>query len=195
MGLPETNLTLWIRTTNRSSVGFTLMEVLIVILILSITAMVLLPTINQAMTRSRLSGAADEIITALGYAQMKAMTSGGPTRVTIDAGSDTILVEQFKPDEDLQGSETELSEGDVENGSYVAMEYPLNPGTDYYIIFSNDDRFKNVDIDSAVFGTHDFLIFNNLGTPSQGGTVSITSGAASILLTLNGLNGRIAINE
>jgi prepilin-type N-terminal cleavage/methylation domain-containing protein len=195
MGFPAKNQALYDRTNKRSSDGFTLMEVLIVILILSITAMILLPTINQALERSRLSGAVDEIMIALGFAQMTAMTTGGQTRVTIDAPADTILIEQFKPDGDLQGSETELSEGDVENGSYVTMEYPTNPGTDYYIVFSNEDRFKNVDIESAQFGTQNYVIFNSLGTPSQGGTISITSGAGTVLLTLDGLNGKVTMSE
>ena len=195
MGLPAKNQALCHRIHKRSSDGFTLMEVLIVILILSITAMILLPNINQALERSRLSGAADEIMIALGFAQMTAMTTGGQTRVTIDAGADTILIEQFKPDDDLQGSETELSEGDVENGSYVTMEYPTNPGTDYYIVFSNEDRFKNVDIESAQFGAQNYVIFNNLGTPSQGGTIAITSGAGRVLLTLDGLNGKVTMSE
>jgi len=195
MGLSVKNQGLWYRTDKRSPTGFTLMEVLIVILILSITVLILLPTINQALERSRLSGAVDEVMTALGFAQMTAMTSGGQTRVTIDAGADTILIEQFKPDEDLQGSETELSESDVENGSYVTMEYPLNPGTDYYIIFANEDRFNNVDIDSALFGALNYVVFNTLGTPSQGGTISITSGAGRVLLTLDGLSGKVTMSE
>ena len=195
MGLPARNHTLCYRTIKRSSDGFTLMEILIVILILSITAMILLPNINQALERSRLSGAVDEIMIALGFAQMTAMTTGGQTRVTIDATADTILIEQFEPDGDLQGSETELSEGDVENGSYVTMEYPTNPGTDYYIVFSNEDRFKNVDIESAQFGAQNYVIFNSLGTPSQGGTISITSGAGTVLLTLNGINGKVTMSE
>ena len=195
MGLPGKNQTLCDSTNRRSPTGFTLMEVLIVILILSITAMILLPNINQALERSRLSGAADEIMIALGFAQMTAMTTGGQTRVTIDAVADTILIEQFEPDGDLQGSETELSEGDVENGSYVTMEYPTNPGTDYYIVFSNEDRFKNVDIGSAQFGAQNYVIFNSLGTPSQGGTISITSGAGTALLTLDGINGKVTMSE
>ena len=195
MGLPAKNQSLCNRINKRSSDGFTLMEVLIVILILSITAMILLPNINQALERSRLSGAVDEIMIALGFAQMTAMTTGGQTRVTIDAAADTILIEQFKPDGDLLGSETELSEGDVENGSYVTMEYPTNPGTDYYIVFSNEDRFKNVDIGSAQFGAQNYVIFNNLGTPSQGGTIAITSGAGRVLLTLDGLNGKVTMSE
>ena len=71
--------------------GFTLIEILIVVLILGIVSMTALPGIQAGLTGSRLSGAAMEIVSALEFAQTTAMTSGGRTRVTIDASDNSIL--------------------------------------------------------------------------------------------------------
>lgn len=171
--------------------GFTLMEVLIVILLLGILSTIVLPNLNAGLERSRISGAADEIITALEFAQITAMTSGGNTRVTFDTDADTILIEQFRPDEDLLGSETELGEDDVEGGSFVTMAYPLDPGTDYLINFRDDERFDNVDISTALFGADDHVQFDSLGRPSEGGTLSLVSGNHHILISVDPVNGKV----
>ncbi len=180
---------------NRLERGFTMIEVLTVVLILSIMATIGLPTLNRALDRSRLSGAADEVMVALEFAQSVAMTSGGKTRVTIDETANTILLERFSPDVDLMDGGSELNESDVEGGSFKTMEFPRNPGTDYYISFSNEDRFKNVDIVSAIFGAEDFVIFDAPGSPSSGGSVSLSSGMNGIQLTLDPVTGKVTASE
>jgi prepilin-type N-terminal cleavage/methylation domain-containing protein len=175
--------------------GFTLAEVLIVILLLGILSTILLPNLNRSLQESRISGAADEIVTALEFARMTALTSGGDTRVTVDADADTVLIEQFRPDVDLLGGETELSESDVEGGSFVIMEYPLDPGTDYQIDFQDEDRFDGVDIATAQFGAQDYVIFYSLGLPSEGGTISLVSGERNILITVDPVNGEVTRSD
>jgi prepilin-type N-terminal cleavage/methylation domain-containing protein len=175
--------------------GFTLAEVLIVILLLGILSTILLPNLNRSLQESRISGAADEIVTALEFARMTALTSGGDTRVTVDADVDTVLIEQFRPDVDLLGGETELDESDVEGGSFVIMEYPLDPGTDYQIDFQDEDRFDGVDIATAQFGAQDYVIFYPLGLPSEGGTISLVSGERNILITVDPVNGEVTRSD
>jgi len=74
------------------------------------------PTLISGMDKYRLSSTATEIITAIEFAQMTAMTAGGKTRITINDVNDTILIEKFTPDVDLSGAEAELDEADVEGG-------------------------------------------------------------------------------
>ncbi|MBT8405846.1 MAG: prepilin-type N-terminal cleavage/methylation domain-containing protein, partial [Deltaproteobacteria bacterium] len=90
--------------------GFTLLETLIVLLLLGIVAMVSLPSLHGALEDSHLSSATSEVINALEFAQLTAVSSGSKTRVTIDAGTDNILVEQFMPAVSLSGNETQLNE-------------------------------------------------------------------------------------
>ena len=152
------------------------------------------PSLNGSLQNARLSGAANEIVTALELAQIKAMGSGGSTRVTIDDGADSILLEHFEPDEDLLGSETELSENDVESGSFVPMEFPSNPGIDYQIDFGNEERFNGVDIASSTFGANDFVIFSSSGAPSSGGTINISTRDALLVISLDSLSGKVSLS-
>jgi len=94
--------------TLRVPAGFTLLEILIVTLLLGILAMIAWPTFNSAVDGSRLSGASSDVVTSLEFAQLKAMNSGRRTRVTVDAGAETILVEQFTSSADF--SQSELAE-------------------------------------------------------------------------------------
>ena len=171
--------------------GFTLFEILVVVIILGIIATMGLPTLHSSLADARLSGAATEIIAALEFGQTTAMSTGGQVRVTLDASNNSILVEKFKPDEDLLGVETELDEDDVEGGSYSTMGLPTNKGTDYSITFSTEDRFDGVDITTSTFGAGNFVIFDGLRAPSDGGTVVLSLGSSSITLTLDALNGKV----
>ena len=75
------------------------------------------------------------------------------------------------------------------------MEFPLSRGVDYSIIFENEDRFDDVDITSASFGSDDFVIFDSIGTPSEGGSVTLQSGQIVVNIILDSFNGVVTINE
>ena len=99
--------------TNRGlHYGFTLVEVLIIVFTLGIVATLALPALKSGIEESKLSGASDEITVALEYSQIVAMTSGEQIRVTIDAASDTILVERFEISGDIMGAAAEIPEND-----------------------------------------------------------------------------------
>jgi prepilin-type N-terminal cleavage/methylation domain-containing protein len=178
---------------DRHSRGFTLFETMIVLLILGVMLTIGFPLLKGATQESRLSGAVDEVVTALEYARITAMGSGGNTRVTIDDSNDSILVEQFRPEVDLLGTETELNENDVEGGDFYIMGHPMNEGMDYQIILANEERFGSVDILSSVFGSGDNVIFDSSGVPSSAGSVTIRCGDYQTVITIDGLNGKITL--
>jgi len=89
----------------RLPTGYTLVELLIVVLMLGIMVMAAAPGLNSGLNDARLSGAAEEVVTALEFAQMTAATSGSRTRVTIDAAMDTIIVERLSSSIDPLGTE------------------------------------------------------------------------------------------
>ena len=175
----------------KSHGGFTLVEVLIVVLLLGLLAMMGTPTLISGMDRYRLSSTATEIITTIEFAQMTAMTAGGKTRITINDVNDTILIEKFTPDVDLLGVEAELDEADVEGGSYKTMGHPTNKGVDYQIEVGSEDRFHGVDILTSTFGAGNFIIFDALGAPSDGGTVTLSLGGSQATLTVDALTGKV----
>lgn len=175
--------------------GYTLMELVIVVLFLGIMVMAAVPVLNSGLDDARLSGAAGEIVTALEFAQMTAATSGSRTRVTIDAALNTIVVEKFSISFDLLGSENELYEDDVEGGDFALMERPMNRGVDYSISLPDESRFNGIDITAAAFGAGNFVVFDTLGAPSDGGTVTLAMSNRQIVVALDSLAGKVTLSH
>lgn len=175
--------------------GFTFFELVVVLLLLSIFAMLGWPALNGAMGDARLSGAAQEVVNALEYARLSAMTSGQKTRVVIRAPQDRIAVTQFHSTADLFTGGNTLPAADVENGTFELMGYPLNRGTDYQIDFPDDRRFQGVDITASDFGVGDPVIFDTLGGPSKGGTVTVALGSRQMVVTLDAVTGRVTVSQ
>ena len=179
--------------TLRVPAGFTLFEILIVTFLLGVMAMLGWPTLNSALADSRLSGASSDVITSLEFAQLKAMNSGRQTRVTIDAGAETILVEQFASSADF--SQSEVAEADVEDGVFAPVGNPLNRGVDYNINLSNQALFGGVDVTAVDFGGGNSVTYDTLGAPSSGGTVTLTFGTRQVVVTLDSLTGKVTVSN
>jgi type II secretory pathway pseudopilin PulG len=183
----------WIK--QRVSSGFTYFELVIVLLLLSIFAMLGWPALNAAMGDARLSGAAQEVLNALEFAQLTAMTSGRETRVVIGAPQDRIAVRQYQAPADLFNGGDTLAAADVENGTFELMGNPMNKGTDYQIDLPDDSRFQGVDITVSDFNVGDPVIFDTLGAPSKGGTVTLAFGGRQMVVTLDALNGKVTVSQ
>lgn len=176
--------------------GYTLVELVIVVLMLGIMVMAAVPVLNSGLEDARLSDAANEIVTALEFAQMTAATSGSRTRVTIDAALDTIVVERFSMiNVDLLYSESELDENVVEGGAFALMEHPMNRGVDYSISLPDESGFSGIDITAAAFGAGNFVEFDTLGAPSDGGTVTLAKGGSQIVVALDSLAGKVTLSD
>ena len=175
--------------------GFTFLEIVILVLTLGIVGLLGMPMLNSSMVEARLSSAASEVATALQFAQLTAVSSGRECRVTFDATTDSILVEQMAYATDFLGSETELTEASVETGAYATLKHPLNPVEDYNILFPNEGRFGGVDMVEAIFGSGSSVAFDSLGSPSDGGTVKLGMGARQITLSVDAMTGKVTQTE
>jgi type II secretory pathway pseudopilin PulG len=179
----------------RFSAGFTLFETLIVLLLLGIFVMLSWPQLSSALVEARLSGAAEEIVNALEYAQLSAKTSGRNTKVEINDSSDKIDLKYYKSSADLFNGGDVLLASDIESGSYEFMLHPLNKGFDYKIILTDESRFSGIDIIQSDFKSDTPVYFDSLGAPSHGGTVTLTLGARQIVVTLDDLTGKVTLNN
>lgn len=175
--------------------GFTLLELVIVILIVGILATLALPALSASLLDAHLMAANDEIVIALEYAQQMAVTSGRSCRVTVASVSGTspnVTVEQIEYAADFDNpAVTELSEEDVENAAYMTMSHPLNPVESYDVDFDRYGRFDGVSLSSASFGADNFIVFDSRGAPSSAGTIALETGGRTLVLTIDGLSGKV----
>jgi prepilin-type N-terminal cleavage/methylation domain-containing protein len=178
-----------------SSPGFTLLEVLIVVVFMSIVVMLGWPALNAAMGGSRLLGAAQEVVNAVEFAQLTAMTSGRITRVVISNVADSIGVRQYEINADLFGGGDELVDSDVESGTFELMGNPMNKGAEYKIILPDETRFQGVDITTSDFFGVNALNFDTLGAPSHGGTITLALGGDQVIVSLDALTGKVTVSQ
>ena len=173
--------------------GFTMVEIMIVVLIMGIITVVGVPLLTTSMDHYRLKGAAQEVVNALQYAQAIAMTSGKETLVRITPVLETISVSHYETTADLSGGGNQLAAANVEGGSYTYMEHPLKKGVDYVITLTAEDRFNGVHIIWSDFNQLLPLYFNTVGRPSHGGTVILTLKGEQMVVTVDALTGKIAV--
>lgn len=174
--------------------GFTMAEMMIVVLIMSIVTLVGMPMLSSSLEYYRLKGAAEEVVNALQYAQSSAMSSGRRTRVVIGHLSNRIGVRQYTRSVDLLAGGNELVPGDIESGTYELMEYPLKKGIKYPVLFDNEDRFRGVDITASDFDQSDPVDFDTLGRPSHGGTATLSLKGQLMVVTLDAQTGKASVN-
>jgi len=142
--------------------GFTLIEVVIVVLILGIVATVAVPGMNEFFTDEKINGAADSVVTAVYYARNMSITTGVNHRVTFDTDLDSFSVEKYTggmpPDE-----------------TFATVE---NPSTkrDYDVEFDTTTHMHGVDVQLANFGSEAYVRFDSMGAPQTTGGVYLEYG-------------------
>jgi len=78
----------------KSKKGFTLLEVMIVVVIIGVMALIAIPNFLTWMAHFRLKGAARDIATAMHLAKMKAISQGVEYRVLFDLDNETFRLQK-----------------------------------------------------------------------------------------------------
>lgn len=176
--------------------GFSLVELLLVLLVMAVVVMTALPSVSSALRDSRLSAAAAEVVNALEFARMTALTSGRGTRVQIDERDEKIELKQQKIFAALFDGGDQLGADEVEVTGYDLMSYPLERGAEYRFYLGDEDRFSGVDITMSDFsGPDKEVFFDALGTPSKGGSVRLALGGGQVVVKLDELSGTVTVIE
>jgi len=151
--------------------GFTALELLIVVVIIAIAALTTVPMMSSAGSL-QIRSAANMIAADLEYAKSMAISRGQNFSVV------------FYPN-------TESYEVKDQSGSVIL--HPVKKGFPYTINFQNDSRLNKVNITGADFGANPSVRFDCLGSPDNGGTISLLAGGTSVTVRVEPVTGYISI--
>jgi len=138
--------------------GFTLAEILIVIVIMAVAAMMAVPMLSSA-GRIQAQAAADMIASDLEYAKSLAISKGQTFFVVFDKDTDRYW---------------------IENDSGIVIAHPVKKGFDYIVDFSNDSRLDKVDLAGVYFDGTNAVGFDYLGMPLDGNGGDLGSGIITL---------------
>jgi len=155
----------------RRGFGFTVVELLIVVVILSIVALTAIPMMSSAAS-IQIRSAANMIAADVEYARSMAISRGQNFSVVFDKNADSYQIV------DVSGN---------------VIQHPVKKGFTYVVNFRNDSRLSRVDITNASFNGIQTVEFDCLGSPVNGGTVNLQAGAVTATISVEPVTGFVSI--
>ena len=141
-----------------SSAGFTMIELLMVIVIMAIAAAVVVPMASSAASM-QLRSAANMVAADLEYAKSMSISRGQWHSVVFDPTNEAYRI--------------------VGDDGVTVIPHPVKQGFDYVMNFQSESRLSRVDILSANFDGSSTVRFDYFGSP-QGGLGPLNSGAITL---------------
>lgn len=155
--------------TSHIRFGFTLVEILFVVLILGIVAALVVPQVGSSAT-FEVQGAARTVVADLLFAQNDAIANQTTRKVVFDTVNNRYRV--------------------TDNAGNT-LSAPWLGGT-YQVPFGTGSRFPAAALGTVSF-TNTTISFDELGAPSSGGTIDITAGTQRYRVTVTAITGRISV--
>lgn len=183
-----------VRNTRVNNAGVSLIELVVVVTLVGLMAGFGVPVLASTFSQTTLEAAAEEVATALTYAQFTAVSSGRPCRVTLDAGAETVVLEQEATPVSLLGSESQLADTAVETASLDPMMHPMRPFDDYRLDLGVERRFHDTQIVSVIWDTGVYVEYDASGIPSTGGVIVLANGTDQISVTVEAVSGMVTMN-
>ena len=152
--------------------GFTLIEIIIVVVILSIAAMAAIPMMSSA-SNVQIRSASNLIAADLEYAKSMAISRGQNYSVVFDVAANSYQ---------------------IEDQTDTVIQHPVKKGFDYVMNFSNDSRLGKVDVTGVSFDGSSTVEFDCLGSPDNGGTITISADGNTATITVEPVTGYISIS-
>jgi Tfp pilus assembly protein FimT len=151
--------------------GFTLVEIVIIVVIISIAALVAIPMMSSAASL-QIRSAANMVSADLEYARSMAISMGQNYSVVFDKDADSYKIV------DPVGN---------------VIQHPVKKGFNYVVDFQNESRLSRVDITIADFSGDQTIVFDCLGSPDSGGTVILQADGTTKTVTVEPVTGFISI--
>lgn len=159
--------------------GFTLVELIVVLVIISIASLLVIPLMSSAAS-VQLRTAANLIAADLEYAKNLAITRQQKYAVVFDADTESYEIQD-------------------EGGTVI--EHPVKKGFDYHTDFTSDGRLEKVDILSVDFDGGSTVKFDYLGSPFNSGDTALNNGlitleaeGATSTISVSAVTGYVTIN-
>lgn len=163
--------------------GFTMIEILIVVVIIAIAAMMAIPMMTSAGSM-QIRSAANMIAADLEYAKSMAISRQKIYAVVFNESTESYQIE------DTSG----------------IIDHPVKKGFKYIVNFSNDSRLDKVDIADVDFDPDSSrtITFDYLGSPYSGsgtsnplnsGVISLQAGGATATINVEPVTGYVTIGE
>lgn len=142
--------------------GFTLIELIIVVVILGIAATIAVPMLSSAADM-QVRSAANQIAADLEYAKSMAMTHQKVYTVVFDTANESY---------------------EIQDETGAVIKSPVRTSEDYVVDFASDSRLDRVNISTAVFNSVMFssVTFDYLGSPYAGSGTANALNAGTITL-------------
>jgi len=153
--------------------GFSLLEIIIVAVILCIAGAMIIPMMSSASS-TQIRSASNMVAADLEYAKSMAITRGQNFSVVFNAATESYQIQ----DQDS-----------------VIIPHPVKKGFDYEINFSDDSRLNRVGIDNVNFNSGNTVTFDYLGTPDNGGDVTLEADGVTVTITVEPVTGFVTISE
>ncbi|MBN2457034.1 MAG: prepilin-type N-terminal cleavage/methylation domain-containing protein [Sedimentisphaerales bacterium] len=159
--------------------GFTLVEIMIVVVIIAIAAMMAIPMVGSA-AGIQVRAAANMVAADLEYAKNMAISKQKIYSVVFDETNESYQIE------DVNG----------------LIEHPVKKGFQYAVNFSQDSRVDRVDIVDADFDSTSTVKFDYLGSPYNGsnnplnsGVITLQAAGTSVTVTVEPVTGYVRISD
>lgn len=150
--------------------GFSLIEILIVVVIIAIAAAMAIPMMSSA-GGIQVRSAANMVAADLEYAKSMAISRQKMYTVVFDKLTESYQIEDA-------------------NG---VVYHPVKKGFKYIVNFSSDSRLDKVDIADVDFNSEEAVEFDYLGSPDNGGVITLQADGTTVTIIVEAVTGFISI--
>ncbi len=146
------------KTDKYRSSGFTLVEIIVVVVIISIAAVIAVPMLSSAADM-QIRSAANIIAADMEYAKSMAISRQKSYSVIFDVNNESYEIQD--------------SDGNV-------ISHPVNASGNFIVSFASDSRLDRVDISAVDFNSDLTVIFDYLGSPFDVSNQPLNSGQVTL---------------